>query len=211
MNTFLDFVYYSTIITLSVDETSRKTTKELKMTIYKKEDPRSIRSKEMIKNAVFELLAENHSVTDLTIKKITTKANLNRTTFYLHYQDIQDLLAQIADELLNSLSEKITALTHTKDLSEKQKLTQMLDNLYAHRIYLLRLFSMDDFEEQLFGMLKRLVETRRDKSHTDLPEDYVTVEIKTASLVGIIMWWIRNGLQYSSEYIAKQISLLYRG
>ncbi|MCE4050963.1 TetR/AcrR family transcriptional regulator [Bacillus sp. Au-Bac7] len=181
------------------------------MTIYKKEDPRSIRSKEMIKNAVFELLAENHSVTDLTIKKITTKANLNRTTFYLHYQDIQDLLAQIADELLNSLSEKITALTHTKDLSEKQKLTQMLDNLYAHRIYLLRLFSMDDFEEQLFGMLKHLVETRRDNSHTDLPEDYVTVEIKTASLVGIIMWWIRNGLQYSSEYIAKQISLLYRG
>ncbi|MEH7447038.1 TetR/AcrR family transcriptional regulator, partial [Bacillus toyonensis] len=27
----------------------------------------------------------------------------------------------------------------------------------------------------------------------------------------IIMWWIRNGLHFSSDYIANQIYLMYKG
>ena len=69
---------------------------------------------------------------------------------------------------------------------------------------------MNQFEEQLFLLLKQLVETRRENTKEDLPEDYVAVDIKTASLVGIIMWWIRNGLHFSSDYIANQIYLMYK-
>ena len=101
------------------------------------------------------------SISNLTVQKVATKAGLNRTTFYLHYQDIQDLLTQITDEILNELSNKIVALIHAKDLSEKQQLTQFLDYLYIHRNYLLILFTMNQFEEQLFLLLKQLVETRR--------------------------------------------------
>jgi len=45
----------------------------------------------------------------------------------------------------------------------------------------------------------------------DKPAEYVAIEIKTPSLVGIIMWWIRKGLHYSSDYISDQIYLMYRG
>ncbi|PDZ82089.1 hypothetical protein CON93_28580, partial [Bacillus toyonensis] len=103
------------------------------MSTLKKEDPRTVRSREMFKNAVFSLLCENPTISSLTVQKIATKAGLNRTTFYLHYQDIQDLLDQINSEILNELSNKIVDLIHAKDLSEKQKLTQLLDYLYIHR------------------------------------------------------------------------------
>lgn len=98
-----------------------------------------------------------------------------------------------------------------KDLSEKQKLTQLLDYLYIHRNYLFILFKMNQFEEQLFLFLKELIETRRENTKKDLPDNYVAVDIKTASLVGIIMWWIRNGLHFSSDYIANQIYFMYKG
>ena len=39
---------------------------------------------------------------------------------------------------------------------------------------------------------------------------YVDSDIKTASLVGVIMWWLKNGLHVSSDYIADQIHLMYR-
>ncbi|MBO1581895.1 TetR/AcrR family transcriptional regulator [Bacillus sp. XF8] len=181
------------------------------MSIPKKEDPRTIRSREMFKNAVFSLLREESTISNLTVQKIAAKAGLNRTTFYLHYQDIQDLLTQITDEILIELSNKIIALIHAKDLSEKQQLTQLLDYLYIHRNYLPILFNMNQFEEQLFLLLKQLVETRRKNTKEDLPADYVAIEIKTASLVGIIMWWIRKGLHFSSDYITNQIYLMYRG
>ena len=181
------------------------------MSTPKKEDPRTIRSREMFKNAVFSLLSKDPTMSNLTVQKIAAKAGLNRTTFYLHYQDIEDLLAQITDEILQGLSDKMVDLIHVKDLPEKQKLTQVLDYLYIHRNYLLTLFKMNQFEEQLFLLLKQLVETRRKNTQKDLPADYVAVEIKTASLVGIIMWWIKKGLHFSSDYIANQIHLMYRG
>ncbi|RBP25182.1 MULTISPECIES: TetR/AcrR family transcriptional regulator [Bacillus] len=181
------------------------------MSTPKKEDPRTVRSREMFQNAVFSLLCENPSISNLTVQKVATKAGLNRTTFYLHYQDIQDLLDQITNEISNELSNKIADLIHAKDLSEKQKLTQLLDYLYIHRNYLFILFKMNQFEEQLFLFLKELIETRRENTKKDLPDDYVAVDIKTASLVGIIIWWIRNGLHFSSDYIANQIYFMYKG
>ncbi|GAB6619505.1 MULTISPECIES: TetR/AcrR family transcriptional regulator [Bacillus] len=181
------------------------------MSTSKKEDPRTLRSREMFKNAVYSLLQEESTISNLTVQKIANKAGLNRTTFYLHYQDIQDLLMQLTDEISNELSNKITALIHVSNLSEKQQLTQLLDYLYIHRHYLSILFNMNHFEEQLFLLIKKLVETRRNNSETELPEDYVAIEIKTASLVGIIMWWIKNGLQFSSDYITNQIYFMYRG
>ncbi len=89
------------------------------MSTSKKEDPRTLRSREMFKNAVYSLLQEESTISNLTVQKIANKAGLNRTTFYLHYQDIQDLLMQLTDEILNELSNKITALIHVSDLSEK--------------------------------------------------------------------------------------------
>ncbi|MGF9889544.1 TetR/AcrR family transcriptional regulator [Priestia megaterium] len=181
------------------------------MSTPKKEDPRTIRSKEMLKNAVFSLLNEDSVNSNLTVQKVAAEAGLNRTTFYLHYQDIQDLLTQITDEILSELSDKIVNLIHAKDLSEKHQLIQLLDYLYIHRSYLPILFKMNQFEDQLFLLIKQLIETRRANTEEELPADYVAIDIKTASLVGIIMWWIKQGLNFSSDYIANQIYLMYRG
>jgi len=60
------------------------------MSTSKKEDPRTLRSREMFKSAVYSLLQEESTISNLTVQKIANKAGLNRTTFYLHYQDIQD-------------------------------------------------------------------------------------------------------------------------
>ncbi|KAA9028558.1 TetR/AcrR family transcriptional regulator [Niallia endozanthoxylica] len=181
------------------------------MSTSKKEDPRTTRSKEMLKHAVFSLLMEDYTISNLTVQKVAAKAGLNRTTFYLHYQDIQDLLTQITDEILQELSHKIDDLLHAKDLTEKQQLTQLLDYLYIHRNYLYLLFNMNHFEEHLFLLLRQLVETRRRNTKKDLPADYVAIDIKTASLAGIIMWWMRKGLHFSSDYMADQIYLMYKG
>ncbi|MFP3123485.1 TetR/AcrR family transcriptional regulator [Ectobacillus funiculus] len=180
------------------------------MSTPKKEDPRTIRSREMFKEAVFSLLSKDSAISSLTVQRVAATAGLNRTTFYLHYKDIEDLLKQITDEIINELSDKIIGLIHAKDLSEKHQLTQLLDYLYIHRNYFI-LFKMNQFEEQLFLLLKQLVETRRENTQEDLPAEYVSIDIKTASLVGIIMWWIKKGLHFSSDYIANQIYLMYRG
>jgi len=62
----------------------------------------------------------------------------------------------------------------------------------------------------LTNLLKSTVEKRRNARNIDLTKEVVSVDIIAASLLGIIMWWIKDGNQYSAEYIAGQITLMYK-
>ena len=177
--------------------------------MYKKEDPRAIRTREMFKQAVRTLLQNGTSINNLTIQKVAQQAGLNRTTFYLHYQDIQQLLAQLTDEIIQQLTQKVEALIESPDFSEKTQLVQLLDYLYSQRHYLLILFQTEPFEQQLHLLMKRLIGARRENTVKSPTKKYVNAEIKAASVVGIMMWWLKNGLHYSSEYIAEEIHALY--
>lgn len=180
------------------------------MLMKKKEDPRSIRSKKMFKHAVFSLLTENPSIADLTVQKISNRADLNRTTFYLHFQDINDLLKQITDEIIDELSNKVDDLIHMKDLSNHEQFVILLDFLYDHRKFIGVLFEMRKFENELFHLLKKLVATRRENAEKAVTKEYVDIDIKVASMTGVIMWWLKDGIHFSSEYIARQMYLFQR-
>ncbi|MFJ7408532.1 MULTISPECIES: TetR/AcrR family transcriptional regulator [unclassified Lysinibacillus] len=176
----------------------------------KKEDPRAIRTQEMLKSAALTLLNDGLSINQLTVLKVTQKALLNRTTFYLHYQDIDALLTELTQEILQELTEKIEALIQVQGIDEKKQLIQLLDYLYTQRHHLLILFQLEQFENHLFQLLKKLIEIRRNKNNKSTKKVYVDSQIKTASIVGVIMWWLKNGLHLSSDYIAEQIHLMYK-
>lgn len=178
--------------------------------MYRKEDPRTIRTREMIKKAALVLLQEGYTVNDLTVQKVTQQASLNRTTFYLHYQDIPNLITGLTEEIIQGLSEKIDSLIQTQDISESKQLILLLDYLYNQRQHLLVLFKVEQFEGQLFLLMRRLISSRRDNIIKSPTKKYVDIDIKASSLVGIIMWWLKNGLHYSSEYIAEHIQILYK-
>ncbi|MFP5115255.1 TetR/AcrR family transcriptional regulator [Bacillaceae bacterium C204] len=74
------------------------------MTTPKKQDPRAVRSKQMIKKATVDLLIENPDISKLTVQKISKRAELNRATFYLHFIDINDLLKQLVYDIFDDLS-----------------------------------------------------------------------------------------------------------
>ena len=176
----------------------------------KKEDPRAIRTQDMLKNAVLTLLEDGTTINQLSVQKVTKQAALNRTTFYLHYQHIDDLIDQLTQNILYELTDKIEALIQVQDINEKKRLIQLLDYLYTQRHHLLVLFQLEQFEKHLFSLMKKLIEIRRTNSTNPTSKIYVDSEIKTASLVGVIMWWLKSGLHVSSEYIAEQIHLMYR-
>lgn len=180
------------------------------MSSLKKEDPRAIRSKKMFKHAVLSLLIEEPSISQLTVQKIADRAELNRATFYLHYQDINDLLRQITHEIFDELSIKLKPFMQTEIIDDREQLVIFLDYIYDNRKFFAILFKNKSIETNLFNLIKNLIETRRNNKQNELPQNYVSIEILTASLMGIIMWWIKDGIHFSSEYIANQISLMYK-
>ncbi|SDM64580.1 TetR/AcrR family transcriptional regulator [Bacillus sp. OK048] len=66
-------------------------------------DLRVIRTKESIRDALVELIDEK-GFEAITVKDITTRARINRGTFYTHYQDKFDLMTKCEEEIIFDIS-----------------------------------------------------------------------------------------------------------
>lgn len=81
----------------------------------------AIRSKKMLKDALIDLLSTGIKFEDITITMLINKADVNRGTFYNHYNNITDIANEIKDELLAKLYISI---------EESLKTNRTIDNLF---------------------------------------------------------------------------------
>jgi len=176
------------------------------MTIEKRQDPRSIRTKRMFKEAVVDILIENPDISKLTVQKVAKRAELNRATFYLHFLDIHDLLKQLVYDIFNDLSLEMSPILQIDYANNREKFITLLDYFYKHRKLLSVLFEHSGFKKKLHMILRDSIVLQNEGKGTDL----LSKDILASSLLGIIMWWLKDGVHFSSEYIANQMMELYR-
>lgn len=87
------------------------------MTNSRKEDLRARRTKEFIRKAFEEMICEM-DYEQISIKELTERANINRKTFYLHYNTLDDLLREVQNELAQAFIERTKGLERPRDLDK---------------------------------------------------------------------------------------------
>ncbi|THF83337.1 TetR/AcrR family transcriptional regulator [Cohnella fermenti] len=175
-----------------------------------KVDRRILKTQEALKKAVIELMTEKN-FDDITIQEIADRANVNRGTIYLHYQDKYDLLDQLIETLLREMCELdewacqlewTEALVPYFEFFEKNYLffSTMLASKGAPEAFRARLLVafMEGFKCEI---------DRDSDRNTDLNDD-VMLQYAGTAYVGVIEWWIRNGMPYPPQAMAKQVGTL---
>ena len=76
-------------------------------------DRRVRKTEQAIQSAFGKLLLEKN-ITDITIKELCDNADINKSTFYLHYKDIYDC----ADRLLNDVVDRTIAVMEPYNFAE---------------------------------------------------------------------------------------------
>ena len=64
-----------------------------------KRDRRLVRTKKAIIAALIELLTEK-DLSEITVTELTERAEINRKTFYLHYERIENIIADFGEDVL---------------------------------------------------------------------------------------------------------------
>lgn len=69
-------------------------------------DRRIRKTKSQLKNGLAKLMLEK-SINEISVKELVELVDINRSTFYLHYSDIYNLLEEIEEELLSEIKRTI--------------------------------------------------------------------------------------------------------
>ena len=88
-------------------------------------DLRVRRTIKSIRAAFFSLVMEK-AYEDISITELTERAEINRKTFYLHYNSLGDLIKEIEDEIVADI------LEHVKDDAQNLDVAGCIDKFYRY-------------------------------------------------------------------------------
>lgn len=177
-------------------------------------DRRIQKSRQAIMEAFVSLLGEK-GFEKMTINDIADRANVNRGTVYLHFTDKFDLRDQCIETYLQQLAESCLPEGDMTPVSSRQLLLQSFEFLKAHAaIYSILMTGKGNpvFRERMMDFMRQGI--------TDFLSNYgipsavskeVEVQFLTAAAVGLMEWWVEEGMPFSpSEMVDQLYTLLLR-
>lgn len=175
-------------------------------------DRRISRSKHLLKEALISLM-KTKDFKGVTIKDIVDRADLNRGTFYKHYQYKEDLLEEIIEDVISDLITSYREPYKGEETFEVTKLTissiKIFDHVEKHKEF----YTLIVNSNTLLGFQNRICQILKDLALHDLtvplPYTKINRELQASyhayAILGMIMEWIRGGFKYSSTYLAEQL------
>ena len=99
------------------------------------------RTRSAIREAMTEMLALK-PVGKITVQELIDRANICRTTFYAHYEDIYDLLSEVENDILSEIREGLEGLDQAPIRVEEQyPAIEAVVEVYARHENLIRLLN----------------------------------------------------------------------
>lgn len=176
----------------------------------KKVDRRIQRTRNLLRDALMRLIIAK-GYDDITIQDITDEANVARTTFYLHFTDKDELLfntmRDVYEELYSAVGGEIPKSFFTDDPDDcpAEDFIHVQEYADFYRIMLGKggsaafLQQVRDYLATIMGEV--LSETVPDNVETRVPKEMMGYVMAGAE-IGVIKWWLDNGMQESPQEIA---------
>ncbi|AIQ47142.1 TetR family transcriptional regulator [Paenibacillus sp. FSL R7-0273] len=174
-----------------------------------KVDRRILKSQEAIKKAVIELMSEK-SFDAITIQDISDKANVHRATVYLHYQDKFDLLNRLIQEHIAAMREITDWACEIDWRTATQAFFEYFEQNYLFFSTMLASKGAPSFRTQFLQFIieefKEEIDLAGEKNR-ELSEAAILQYMGNA-YVGVVEWWITNGMPIPPAEMAKQAGIL---
>lgn len=185
-----------------------------------KTDRRVSRTRRQLRNALMALILER-GYNAVTIEDITERADLGRTTFYLHFRDKEDLLVESMEEIAEDLKAQVEQIANLnieagrtliipvavvfRHVEENRDLYRIIlkgegSNKAAGRIRdIIEEAAMDFFARHMSGFIS---------APPEVPKGLVAGYFASAML-GFVMLWLEKDLPYRGDETADLFMKLF--
>ena len=157
----------------------------------------------LLMNEALLILLENKEFEFITVKEICTKAGVNRSTFYLHYESIEDLLIETIENITKKFYE-----TFNNEMLDVNKMNKdelyLIDDKYLYpyltfikenkKIYKLihekpQIFNT---KESFYKLYNDIFSEILDRYHVETHEQEYIFSFFSYGLVASVEKWIEN-------------------
>ncbi len=160
------------------------------------EDRRIKRTRRFLSLALVELLRQK-PINQITVKELTDRTDINRATFYRHYQDIYDMLGQMEQELFEEFSQALGLEPPPTDEASLERLYFRIFAFVAERAELCGiLFGANGNRSLLQRMENQVLDfcgLRRDGDQPVLDRFLATFLI--SGFISVVEQWLAEGMR----------------
>ena len=168
------------------------------------------KTKRNIENVFLSLLKE-HDINDISVSLICSLSKVNRSTFYLHYNNVYDLLEQIEYKMIVKLTKQLKSDNNSVTSDSKRYLLPYLNYIYINKDFFNIFYKYsannkyeNELESILFDSLKKYLSSAIIEDDTTL--NYC-LEYYEAGLFSIIKKWILEDCKEAPETIMQIIKI----
>ena len=152
-------------------------------------------------------------LTKITIADITEDCGVSRMTFYYHFQDIYDLVEWACfEDASRALDGKKTYATW------QEGFLNIFEAVLENRPFIQNVYhavSREQVERYLYRMVQQLVFAVVEEQAAGIPvaerDKRFIADFYKYAFVGIMLDWVRDGMQEDPKRIVERISLLIEG
>lgn len=150
---------------------------------------------------------------EITIKEIVEQADLNRGTFYKHYQYKEDLLEEIGDEVIADLIQSYREPYVNKETFVVSELSSSAIKIFEHVYHNAKFYTLIIQSNAIPGFQSRICNVLKKLSMYDLDDCYPNSKInnnlrasyQAYAILGMIIEWVTDGFKFSPTYMAEQL------
>lgn len=173
----------------------------------------AIRSRKMIRQAFIELIQEKE-FEKITVTDIITRADINRGTFYAHYQDKIAVIEEIENEVIGKTREFISEFRYENFFKNPKPLLLKISSWLEENLEFYQMLVKSRGSEQFLSKLKNIL-VHEIETDTDIPDPIkkapqflIHAHFIAGGTINLYQVWLRGELDTSLEEISLQISAI---
>lgn len=176
----------------------------------RKTDRRILRTRRMLRDALLSLMQEK-DFSEISARDITDRADLNRGTFYLHYDSTEQLLESIYIDVLNDIEQTIDVFQPQQKQESLRRIVDHIVNYIEESRTLFRCLLLNIQSDAMVRGMAHILQEKGLQVRSQLSIDASTQKLLYASyfitygIVGIIRQWFRRDCDLSREQLQSYI------
>lgn len=169
-------------------------------------DRRQIKTKKAIYAAFFDLLKEK-DMSKITITELARRADIDRKTFYLHFNSISDIYNELGTKMVEILKETITGFGDGGFIDSPYDLFMTVNDILNEKLDLLRdIMKSNDFTAFVFNIkdefCNELIKMYEQTDFTDSERFKLKAEFIASGTVCMYLRWLKGEADISMDELA---------